>query len=36
MSHSADALYKMSEVDLLSAYAEARRQFVETKFARDT
>jgi hypothetical protein len=26
----------MSEVDLLTAYAEARRQFVEKKFARDT
>jgi hypothetical protein len=35
-SHSADALYKMSEVELLAAYAEARRQFVEKKFARDT
>ena len=36
MSHSADALYKMSEVELLAAYAEARGQFVEKKFARDT
>ena len=36
MSLSADALYKMSEVDLLAAYAEARREFVEKKFARDT
>jgi hypothetical protein len=36
MSHSADALYKMSEVELLAAYAEARRQFVEKKFERDT
>jgi hypothetical protein len=36
MSFSADALYKMSEVELLAAYAEARRQFVEKKFARDT
>jgi hypothetical protein len=36
MSHSADALYRMSEVDLLAAYAEARREFVEKKFARDT
>jgi hypothetical protein len=26
----------MSEVDLLAAYAEARREFVEKKFARDT
>jgi hypothetical protein len=36
MSHSTDALYKMSEVELLAAYAEARREFVEKKFARDT
>jgi hypothetical protein len=36
MSHSADALYKMSELELLAAYAEARREFVEKKFARDT
>ena len=36
MSFSADALYKMSEMELLAAYDEARRQFVEKKFARDT
>src|SRR6267142_2837635 len=36
MSLSSDALYKMSDVELLAAYAEARRQFVERKFARDT
>ncbi|ANV99235.1 hypothetical protein [Bradyrhizobium icense] len=36
MSVSADALYKMSEVELLAAYVDARRQFVEKKFARDT
>src|ERR1700754_5154658 len=36
MSLSADALYKMSEVELLAAYADARREFVEKKFARDT
>src|SRR5712672_216798 len=36
MSVSADALYKMSDVDLLAAYVEARRQFVERKFTRDT
>ena len=36
MSLSADALYKMSDVDLLAAYVEARRQFVEKKFTRDT
>jgi hypothetical protein len=29
-------LWKMSEVELLSAYSEARRQHVEKKFARDT
>jgi hypothetical protein len=33
---SADALYKMSDVELLVAYGEARRQFVRKKFARDT
>ena len=36
MSLSADALYKMSDVELLAAYIEARRQFVEKKFTRDT
>src|SRR4051812_34850529 len=36
MIYSADALYKMSDVELLTAYADARRQFVEKKFARDT
>ena len=36
MSLSADALHKMSDVELLAAYIEARRQFVEKKFARDT
>jgi hypothetical protein len=36
MSLSADALYKMSDVELLAAYADVRRQFVEKKFARDT
>ena len=36
MSLSADALYKMSDVELLAAYVEARRQFVERKFTRDT
>jgi hypothetical protein len=36
MSFSADALYKMPEIELLAAYAEARREFVEKKFARDT
>jgi hypothetical protein len=36
MSLSADALYKMSDRELLAAYDHARRQFVEKKFARDT
>lgn len=36
MSLSADALYKMSDVELLAAHVEARRQFVEKKFTRDT
>ena len=36
IGHSAEALYGMSEVELLTAYAEARRQFVERKFTRDT
>ena len=33
---SADALYKMSDVELLAVYVEARRRFVEKKFTRDT
>jgi hypothetical protein len=36
MSPSVDALYKLSDVELLAAYAETRRQFVEKKFMRDT
>ena len=36
MSLSADALYKMSDVELLAAYVEARRVFVEKKLTRDT
>jgi type IV pilus biogenesis protein CpaD/CtpE len=36
MTLSADTLYKMSDVELLAAYIEARRQFVEKKFTRDT
>ena len=36
MNLSADALYEMSDAQLLAAYDEARRQFVEKKFARDT
>ena len=36
MSISIDELWGMSEQALLGAYADARRQFVEKKFARDT
>jgi hypothetical protein len=36
MSHSPEALWKMSDVELLSAYYDVRRQYVENKFARDT
>jgi hypothetical protein len=36
MSLSVDALWKMSDVELLAAYDQARRQFVEKKFSRDT
>jgi hypothetical protein len=36
MNLSADALWKMSDVELLAAYGEARRQFTEKKLTRDT
>lgn len=36
MTLSADALYKLPDVELLAAYIEARQQFVEKKFTRDT
>lgn len=36
MEISADILSNMSETELLRAYHETRRQFVEKKFARDT
>jgi hypothetical protein len=36
MSPSVDALCKLSDVELVAAYAETRRQFVEKKFERDT
>jgi hypothetical protein len=36
MSLSLEALWKMSDVDLLAKYYEARRQHIERKFARDT
>ena len=36
MGISIDDLWSMSEPALVDAYADARRQFVEKKFARDT
>ena len=36
MSLTADALYKLPDVELLAAYVEARKQFAEKKFTRDT
>jgi hypothetical protein len=36
MNLSLEALWKMSEVELLAAYYDVRRQHVEKKFARDT
>ncbi len=36
MSHSLEALWKMSDVELLAAYYDIRRQHIEKKFARDT
>jgi hypothetical protein len=36
MNLSAEALYQMPDVELLAAYVDARRQFVEKKFERDT
>jgi hypothetical protein len=36
MSLAADDLYKLSDVELLTTYLDARRQFVEKKFTRDT
>jgi|SRR6516165_9311534 hypothetical protein len=36
MSLSVETLWNMSETELLSAYYDCRRQFVEKKFARDT
>ena len=36
MNLSAEVLSTMSDVELLAAYIEARRQFVEKKFTRDT
>jgi hypothetical protein len=36
MSLSVDALWEMSDAELLAAYHDARRRFAEGKFARDT
>jgi hypothetical protein len=36
MSLSLDTLWKMSDAELLAAYYDARRQYAEKKFARDT
>ena len=36
MSLSVESLWKMSDVELLAAYHDARRRFAEGKFARDT
>jgi hypothetical protein len=36
MGVSVDALWKMSEIELLSAYYDCHRHYVEKKFARDT
>src|SRR4051794_10873998 len=36
MIPSVDALCKLSDVELVAAYAQTRRQFAEKKFERDT
>jgi hypothetical protein len=36
MAVSAEELWKLSEVALLAAYYDIRRQYIEKKFARDT
>ena len=36
MSISIEASWKMSDLELLTAYYDIRRQYVEKKFARDT
>jgi hypothetical protein len=36
MSLSVEALWKMPDAELLAAYYDARRTYVEKKFARDT
>ena len=36
MAASVEALWQLSDVELLAAYDDARRRFAEKKFARDT
>src|SRR5438874_4728538 len=36
MSNPVEGFLRLSDVELLAAYADARRRFVERKFARDT
>jgi hypothetical protein len=36
MDLSVEALWKMSDVELLAAYHDARRRFAQSKFVRDT
>jgi hypothetical protein len=36
MTVSAEELWKLSDVELLAAYHDTRRQYIEKKFARDT
>lgn len=36
MDVSVEALWKMSDIELLAAYHDARRRYVEKRFARDT
>jgi hypothetical protein len=36
MSLSLETLWKMSDIELLAAYYDVRRQYVERRFARDT
>jgi hypothetical protein len=36
MDRSIEALWQLSDIELLAAYDDARRRFAEKKFARDT
>ena len=36
MGNSVEEFWRLSDVELLATYADARRRFVEKKFARDT